>query len=517
MSEIGSALMDMRIAWIYRLLVLAFGVSIAVPCDAQLLPGRQNLSSDAVQAPLCNPDMIDETFTFANLPAGEETVSLHFANMSNAACRLEGRAAPSFAVDSHSMYVDICWLCREDGTGSPNPQREPADQILLAPGKWATLDEHWATTGESCQWADWINFGVGWAKPTGYLFIPSEWPLHICSAAKSSGYRAGQDSATTGAARDGDLRVSVTPQVIYSDEVATLHVELARQADAAAGCASLYTVRRGAESVTRLDPLFVSGMHAIASYTPQQVEEDQKRAWPQWKRDRLRRCDIEPRKTSVDAGISAADLAGVTHIEWRTAAAPDKEPSFLTVNTHFVVLDVNTLAPNWGETVGGIRAGLSVDRESFSVGEWVPIHVLWENVNATKGLGQEECGPPMPALEIQDSQHHVIETVPLSYSGCSGHGWGPIAIRQGAEQRMLWQLGTVPGSVPLYGMPGEAKLTVPGVYYLVTVWSPVLLEPYPKPDSSETMTMGRGRLGAVYATARSMPVRVEITATASAP
>lgn len=34
----------------------------------------------------------------------------------------------------------------------------------------------------------------------------------------------------------------------------------------------------------------------------------------------------------------------------------------------------------------GIRAGLSVDRASFSLGEWIPLHLRWEDVNATMPL-----------------------------------------------------------------------------------------------------------------------------------
>ena len=62
----------------------------------------------------------------------------------------------------------------------------------------------------------------------------------------------------------------------------------------------------------------------------------------------------------MDADISRADLASVTHIQWRTAAAPGKQPAVLATATHFTVLDADTLAPNWGETIEGVRAGLSV-------------------------------------------------------------------------------------------------------------------------------------------------------------
>ena len=128
---------------------------------AQTLPAiaaPRPVEHEAGQSPLCDSDLIDGTFTFGSLPAGEQTVSLHFQNKSNAACRLHGQAGPSFAVDTHSMNVASCWLCDQDNTPSPDPERLSGNQIPLAPGERATLDLHWASSGESCQWADWVDF-----------------------------------------------------------------------------------------------------------------------------------------------------------------------------------------------------------------------------------------------------------------------------------------------------------------------------------------------------------------------
>jgi hypothetical protein len=446
--------------------------------------------------------MIDTTFTFANLPAGQQTVSLHFRNAGNKACRLQGQVGPSFAVDGHSMNVAICWICNQDDKALPIPERQAGDQFLLAPGGRATVDLHWESVGSSCQWADWVDFFVKWAKQTGYLLIPSEWPLHICSAVRSSGYRTEADSLSSGVAGDETLRVSVLQNTIYNDERATLHVELTGKAPSSlkqTGCADLYTVRQG-----RLDPLIVLGSKSIPSFTPEQIQEDQEREWPSWKGDRLRRCDIEPGMTTVDAEIPAADLANVTHIEWRTPAVHDEHPAFLIAAAHFTVLDVDTLAPNWGEIVQGIHAGLSVDRASFSVGERIPLHIRWENVDAAMPLGQGEYGDPEPALEIQDSQHHVLRTVPMM-SMCMGHGWEPLEVQRSKPRRIFQELSTTPVA-RVTPLPG------PGVYYLVSVWSPRVLEG--RSDGADprgvSLNPDRGHIGDVYATARSLPVRIEV-------
>ena len=498
------------------LLALALGASTAVIGTAQTVASvvrQQVAETDEGQFLVCDPGLIDGTFTFADQPAGEQTVSLHFQNTSKTACRLHGSAGSSFAVDGHNMPVESCWLCGSDGKPAPMPDRQPGNQILLAPGEWATLDLQWASVGLSCQWADWVDFQVYWTqlpkfdvrKITSYLFSPSDWPMHICSAVRSSGYRAGSDSPSTGRARDGLMSVSVLQKAVYNDERVTLHVELTDQTEPATqptGCADVYTVRQGPSMGTRLDPLPTLTSHFVPSFTPEQIQEDQERPWPSWKRDRLRKCNIDAGKTTADAEINAADLASVTHVEWSTPPAPGEKAVFLTSSMHFTVLDVNTLAPNWGRTIEGIHAGLSVDRASFSAGEQVPFHIRWENVNASKPLGQGECGEPEPVLEIQDSQHRLLRTIPMDPM-CAGHGWGPFAIEKGKQLHNFRELRTGPLSSPLFALPE------PGVYYLVSVWSPRVLESVPNTET-EHRRIGGGSLSSIYATARSLPVRIEV-------
>lgn len=472
------------------------------------MEATQAVEHEAEESPLCDPDQIDGTFTFASLPAGKQTIWLHFQNKGNAACRLQGQAGASFAVDGHSMTVARCWLCELNYTPSLLTERQDGNQILLAPGERATLDLQWASTGEPCQWADWIDFSIHWSKPTGYLFVPSDWPLHICSAVKSAGYRREVRSPLMGAGRDGLLRVSVTPTVIYSDEHAVLHAELAVPTAASAspaGCASLYTVRHGPSMPTRFEPLRTMGFSSRPSFTPEEIMEDKERG-PSWKANHQRRCDIAGGQTTADAPMSAADLVNVTHIVWRTAPRAGEEPVFLTATTRFSVLDVDTLEPNWGDPVAGIRAGLSIDKASFRLGERVPLHLRWENVNAAMPLAEGECKEPEPDLEIQDSQHNVVRTIP-NMAMCTGHGWGPFMLEKGKAQRTFIELATAHPAETSSFSDVRGELPGPGVYYLVSVWSPPVLESDAQPDKTR---IGSGHFGKVYATARSLPVRIEV-------
>lgn len=75
----------MTIAYLNRwcLLALSIGLNSLATLRAQTLliaQAPQSAEHQGGQPPLCDPDLIDTTFTFASLPAGEQTVSLHFQN-----------------------------------------------------------------------------------------------------------------------------------------------------------------------------------------------------------------------------------------------------------------------------------------------------------------------------------------------------------------------------------------------------------------------------------------------------
>jgi hypothetical protein len=424
------------------------------------------------------------------------------------------------------MVVESCPFCGPDGKPS---NRGGEDQKLLEPGTTAVIDMSWSSTGGSCQWADWASIFFDWTedhdwrKYAQFLFIPSNWPMHICSAVRSYGYRASSDTPAM-PEKEPELQVSLMQRAVYSDERARLHISLVSptpSSKTSVGCATLYTVRHIAPSQTRFDPLPTVGSFRVASYTPEQVFEDKERSWPSWKKDLSRECDIPGGATSAEAEIPASDLATVTHVVWRTSPGPGKEPSFLSIPTHFEVHDVDSLSPNWGDATSGIRAGLSVDRESYTLGERIPLHLRWENVDASHPLGETECGDPQPDVEIQDSQHNVLRTIPTR-SFCMGHGWGPFEIAKDKPMHIFWELTTASDPVPPPTVvppflppadlaPAPSILPGPGVYYLVTVWSARVLE---KTDATAAshLVKSAGKIGGVYATARSTPVRIEVVA-----
>jgi hypothetical protein len=82
-------------------------------------------------------------------------------------------------------------------------------------------------------------------------------------------------------------------------------------------------------------------------------------------------------------------------------------------------------------------------------------------------------------------------------------------IQKGKAQRTFIELAIGHPTTPRFS-DVAADLPGPGVYYLVSVWSPRVLDA-PDSDTDKTLRIfSSGRFGKVYATARSRPARVEV-------
>ena len=73
------------------------------------------------------------------------------------------------------------------------------------------------------------------------------------------------------------------------------------------------------------------------------------------------------------------------------------------------------------------------------------------------------------------------------------HGWGPFAIEKGKAARTFKELTTASPPVPFGITPIPADLPVSGVYYLVTVWSPHVLDPLDPLDPAPPGVVSQSR------------------------
>jgi len=484
---------------------------------------RGQTPSPVNTVPLCKPADIDATFSFADAPKGRQTIGIHLHNMTPQPCRLRGELGPGFAVDGHSARVETCWLCTPDGRPDAEARRRNDDFVLSGDGD-AQVTYQWSSVGDTCQKVDWATMGTEWDGRAGFLFQNMHWKPHVCSTMQISGYQSDAMATTRlTSTSEAVLEVNPPPVPIYEDEFVQLTLELKSPQGSVSPtghCPELYGVYRDSSGSTRFEAILPDGYGALvrnATDEPNLSISGYGDDLPAQFSDYMRVCETVGKRPTTTVMLPASlkapinvvptpNLENMRHIVWRAENPSTHEPVFVTADLHFHVLDPDTLPQNWGQEVEGIGAGLSVDRLTFAFGESIPLHLRWENFSASKKVGEDECGEPGPQVEIQDASHRVLGTADLR-SFCSGHGWGPFSVEAGKQQRTFASLRyTKRGYMDSLG---EAVITAPGVYYLSAVWSPPTL--VEKGGEIEGVAPRSAyTFGDRYATARSLPVRIEI-------
>jgi hypothetical protein len=473
--------------------------------------------------PLCKPAGIDATFSFADAPAGHQTIGIHLHNVTPQPCRLRGELAPSFAVDGHGALIETCWLCTPDGHPDAEAIRRNNDFVLSGDGD-AQVTYQWSSVGDTCQKVDWATIGAEWDGRAGFLFQNMHWKPHVCSTMQISGYQSGAIARSRlTSSSETALHVNLPPAPIYADEFVQLTLELRssqNSVDPTGRCPELYSVYNDGSSSTRFEAILPDGYGALvrnATDEPNLYISGYSDELPAQFKDYMRVCDTAGKRTTTTVTLPASlkapidvfpqpNLDRMRHIVWRAENSSTHEPVFVTAEVHFNVLDPDTLPANWGPQVEGIGAGLSVDRMTFTFGESIPLHLRWENFSASEKLGVDECGEPEPQLEIQDASHRVLGTADLR-GFCSGHGWGPLSVEPGKQHRTFASLRST--KMGYMDSEGKAVITSPGTYYLSAAWSPPRL--IAKTSGTEALALGSAyTFGERYATARSLPVRIEI-------
>lgn len=479
--------------------------------------------SSANTVPLCKPADIDATFSFGDVPAGQQTIGIHLHNATSQSCRFQGEVAPSFAVDGHGAIIETCWLCTPDGHPDAEAIRRNNDFVLSGDGN-AQVTYQWSSVGDTCQKVDWVTIGAEWDGRASFLFQNMHWKPHICSTMQISGYQA--DTVATSRLKSTSetaLHVNLPPVPIYADEFVQLTLELRSPNNVVSPtgrCPELYAVYNDGSGSSRFEAILPDGYSALvrrASDEPNLFISGYSDELPLQFRDYIRVCDTTGKRTTTTVTLPASlkapihvfpqpNLDNMRHIVWRAENSSTHEPVFVTAEVHFDVLDPDTLTGNWGPQVEGIGAGLSVDRMTFTFGESIPLHLRWENFSASKKLAVDECGNPEPQVEIQDALHRVLGTADLR-GFCRGHGWGPFSVEPGKQHRNFASLSY--SKMGYLDSEGNAVITGPGTYYLSAVWSPQTL--VAKTNGTGIRTLGSAyTFGEHYATARSLPIRIEI-------
>jgi len=351
-------------------------------------------------------------------------------------------------------------------------------------------------------------------------FNPGRWRMHICSVVELLGYEPGNGLNGANAGQTA-LQVSVVPSPTYSDEYVKIHLQLTGAAGVGqSGCPELYLLTRRAGSSAGQSYRYAD-FESVDSDDYRAVGDDKEGYFLNYRHNTLpsrrgdaghpragqkRRCDGAGGVSAAVLSVEANELPEIAYIAGRVRSATNSEPTLTSAATSFAPLDPATLPPNWGARVKGIGAGLSVDKTVFHLGEKIPVHVQWEDFEASSPIGFDECNYFQPVVEVQDAGGQVLGTIAYHIEDCFGHGAGPFQWKAGQLYRQYVEVATGRDEYRQWG-DGDFAIRQPGVYYLTTVWSPPV---WTKVDGLYDVGRNGAELGAVYGTARSAPVQIKI-------
>ena len=150
-------------------------------------------------------------------------------------------------------------------------------------------------------------------------------------------------------------------------------------------------------------------------------------------------------------------------------AADDKEVHIASSNVLRVqIADPETMPRKWGPRVKGIAADITLDKDTFRLGEEVPMHLAVENFDAEGSVyGGDPTWDPcwVVGLQVLDIRGQVLTPNErfLHRSFCMGHGRSPMLYPKGKFVPLERSLGAE-GWLPNH----------PGTFIIVVTWAPLI-------------------------------------------
>jgi TPR repeat protein len=434
--------------------------------------------------PPCKAADLDETFASVDGPDNDYLLAMTFHNTSSRTCTLDKvAAAPSFVTNMPDAKVKSCYFC-----GDANVRT--GTELVLAPGAAAHQTYRWkivtADGSSPCLVPGWLQGGIN-QENQGILLTARPFLKPICSPVVTSSYALGKFKTDKPKA----VAAPPLPTIQWLPEKSTYYQH---------------------ESVTLRavinDPgnLLVLDEHSCPEFVRSLY-------WPQ---GGVRVDDVWGKRCKVDTSVPLASgkriavtLDAGHQSEWDAAmgdytldvavvANVDAEHVMVhSPSLHLTVADAAKIPRKWGPQVKGIAVDLTMDRDTYEVGQDIPLHFAMENFSATEPvLGPNPIWDPgyEVAVEVRDSCGLKIPS-----SGGAiwmGHGFPPIHYQPGAPiaiERTLSQMGFLPDR--------------PGAYTIVAIWAP-----FTCPDKQQDIDTATGKCS-TYATAQSSLSTFRVTDT----
>jgi hypothetical protein len=159
-------------------------------------------------------------------------------------------------------------------------------------------------------------------------------------------------------------------------------------------------------------------------------------------------------------------------------SADDAQLHFASSNTlQIPVSDPTAMPRKWGPKVKGIAADITLDKDTFILGEDVPLHVAVEDFDAQGTVyAWDPLWDPCMVIDIEVWDAHgpvqTDERFP-NWSICTGHGFGPRPYPKSKVISLERSLGAE-GWLPNH----------PGTYTVIISWGPCVSTSKPAEDGS---------------------------------
>jgi hypothetical protein len=406
----------------------------------------------------CTIADFDTNLSFANEPSSYYAIIVDKRNISSHDCVLDAPMyGPSFVPDrvSGDRPFALCYDCEHR---LPNGQYPLIPPLTLHSGQIVRQTFRWKTSPSAestrCLQPQWMSGPA--------LLVAPSLIKQICSDIEVSRFRLAptSDPTTTETQITGvppvhGFKLSSDRDTYYSREGFSLRVlsTVASDQDPARpdGCPALYMRERSPNGATRFDEVQPLAFKGCSQAALGHESGDWKSGF-----------DLDSGANSRWEGIGQHEF----EVFQLAGSTDEAKIGFVSSNVLTVrIADPSIIQRRW-ERAKGIGADITLDKDTYRLGEDVPLHLAIEDFDADVPLYTWDplWDPCMVVgIEVQDAAGHALpvnERFPNS-SICTGHGFGPRPFQKGKVvplERKLRAEGWLPNH--------------PGTYAIVLTWSP---------------------------------------------
>jgi len=401
----------------------------------------------------CDVDDFETKLQFFNGPGDYFKIAVYMRNIADHPCDFNGdlNGAPGFVPDRVEGHepVKICFGCEERPPDGSQPRVTLGS---LEPGQVARQIYRWHTTPQS---AAVPCLQPKWMSGTTLIIAPSL-IKPVCSEVEVSRFTLApaEENSDPG---DRKLQLTADRNEYYEGESIALHVSGAgaglTESPEKDGCPSLFLWQRSPDGATRLDEV---QPYAFKGCKPVFLGHE----LGDW------RSGFE-----LDSGANSRWLGAGEHTLQIFQLAGSEESAEINFNSsselRLKIANPANIPRKWGARVRGIAADITLNKDTFRVGEDVPLHIAIENFDADVPVYSADpvwdpCG--LVGIEVRDSGGRPLsesERLPMRSVCMGNHGFGPKPYEKGKVVALERSLGAE------QWLPNH-----PGTYTVVVTWTP---------------------------------------------